>query len=115
MGLFGRDPQRMGMDFFAFTDDNLCMRVLSFLTCGLVLLPLGYAQSTSSSSVSEGSASNLNSIRTSQSHSEADGRTTDTQSLERIGMDGRYVPYLDVEKKSVQVDGTTTRTIERTY
>src|SRR3954451_12790919 len=105
MGLFVRDPQRMGMDFFAFTDDNLRMRILSLLTCGLVLLPLGYAQSTSSSSVSEGSASNLNSVRSSQSHSEAHGRTTDTQSLERMGTDGRYVPYLDVEKESVKVNG----------
>jgi hypothetical protein len=32
-----------------------------------------------------------------------------------MGMDGRYVPYLDVEKESIRVNATTVRTIERTY
>jgi len=48
-------------------------------------------------------------------HSEADGRTTDKQSVERLGMDGRYVPYLDVEKESVQVNPSTVRTTQRVY
>jgi hypothetical protein len=103
------------MDFSPCAKDNLSMRISSILISSLLLLPICLAQSTNSSSTSEGSASNLNPIRTSHNHSESNGRTTDTQSFERVGMDGKYVPYMDVEKESVQVNATTTRTIERTY
>ncbi len=58
---------------------------------------------------------NLNPTRTRESHSESNGRTVDKQSIERLGLDGRYVPYLDVEKETVKVDATTVRTVERTY
>jgi hypothetical protein len=103
------------VDFYPLANDNLPMRALWILSCGLLLLPLCSAQSTNSSSTSGSSDSTLNSIRTSQSHAESNGHTTDTQSLERIGLDGRYVPYLDVEKESAQLNATTIRTIERTY
>jgi hypothetical protein len=56
-----------------------------------------------------------NPTRSSESHSEAGGRSVDNQSIERIGMDGRYEPYLDVQKETVKVDATTTRTVERTF
>jgi hypothetical protein len=56
-----------------------------------------------------------NPTRTSETHTEAAGRTVDNQSVERVGMDGRYEPYLDVQKETVKVDGTTVRTIERTF
>jgi hypothetical protein len=39
----------------------------------------------------------------------------DHQTVERLGFDGHYEPYYDVERESVQVNGTTTRTIERTF
>jgi len=39
----------------------------------------------------------------------------DHQTVERLGADGHYEPYYEVEKESVQVNGTTTRTIERTF
>jgi len=32
-----------------------------------------------------------------------------------MGTDGRYDPYLDVQKETVKVDATTTRTVERTF
>jgi len=83
--------------------------------CLLLVASSLAAQTSSSSSGTEVVPSGVNPIRTSETHSEADGRTTDKQSLERIGIDGRYVPYLDVEKESVQVNSTTVRTIERTY
>jgi len=57
----------------------------------------------------------VNPTRTSETHTEAGGRTVDNQSVERIGMDGRYEPYLDVQKETVKVDATTVRTIERTF
>jgi len=53
--------------------------------------------------------------RTTQSHTKSNGRTIDKQTIERIGLDGKYVPYLDTEKESVKVDATTVRTIERTF
>src|ERR1700690_121811 len=56
-----------------------------------------------------------NPTRTSETHTEAGGRTVDNQSVERVGMDGRYEPYLDVQKETVKVDGVTVRTIERTF
>lgn len=106
----------MEMDFSPSAKDNLSMRVSCIVTCGLLLLaPISFAQNTSFSGTSGSGDSSLNSFRTSQSHSESDGRTTNKQSLERLGMDGRYVPYLDVEKESIQVNATTTRTTERTY
>jgi hypothetical protein len=103
------------MDISPFADDNLRMRVRWILPSVLALLSVCFAQSTSSSSDSGSNAAGLNPIRTSQTHSQSAGRSTDIQSLERLGMDGRYVPYLDVEKESVQVNATTTRTLERTY
>ena len=56
-----------------------------------------------------------NPTRTSESHTEAGGRTVDNQSVERMGMYGRYEPYLDVQKETVKVDATTVRTVERTF
>ena len=59
--------------------------------------------------------SNLNPTRTSEIHTEAGGRTLDTQKMERMGADGRYEPYLDVQRETTNVDANTTRTIERTF
>jgi hypothetical protein len=72
-------------------------------------------QSWSASSEQRSASGNLNPTRSNTKHTESKGRTVDTQTLERIGMDGQYVPYLDVERESVKVDATTTRTVERTY
>lgn len=58
---------------------------------------------------------NQNPIRTSETHTETGGRTVDTQSLERMGMDGHYEPYRDVQRETVKVDATTVRTVERTF
>jgi len=59
--------------------------------------------------------SNLNPARTSETHTQAGGRTVDTQSTETMGIDGRYSPYLDVQKETVKIDGNTVRTIERSF
>ena len=72
-------------------------------------------QSWKESSNQQSTSGNLNPLRSRESHTESNGRTVDKQSVERLGPDGRYVPYLDVEKESVKVDSTTVRTIERTY
>jgi hypothetical protein len=58
---------------------------------------------------------NTNPTRTAETHREADGRTVDKQAVERIGPDGRYEPYLDIEKESVKVDASTIRVTQRTF
>jgi hypothetical protein len=57
----------------------------------------------------------VNPIRTSETHTTSGNRTTDTNTIQRVGADGKYEPYLDVEKETVKVDATTTRTIQRAY
>jgi hypothetical protein len=59
--------------------------------------------------------SSLNPIRTSETHTQAGGRTLDTQKMERMGADGHYEPYLDVQRETTKVDANTVRTIERTF
>ncbi len=57
----------------------------------------------------------VNPTRTSETHSESNGRVVDKTSVETFGPDGRYVPYSETEKESVRVNDTTVRTIERTF
>jgi hypothetical protein len=39
----------------------------------------------------------------------------DHQSIERLGANGNYEPYQDIEKETVKVDANTVRTVTRTY
>ena len=64
---------------------------------------------------SEQSGSGAVPTRTTETHRETDGKVIDTQSIQRLGTDGRYQPLLDTEKESVKVDASTTRTVVRTY
>jgi hypothetical protein len=56
-----------------------------------------------------------NSTRTIESHTQSGNRTVDNQSLQRRDADGNFEPYQDIEKTTVKVDSTTTRTTMRTY
>jgi len=94
-----------------------------WLVCLAVIgLPLtGFAQ-TGSQDQSWGSNSqqgspdgNINPTRTTASHTETGDRTSDQTSIQRVGPDGRYIPYSDIEKETVRVNDTTSRTIERMY
>ncbi len=58
---------------------------------------------------------NTNPTRTTESHQRSADGTVDTQSVERLGPEGQYQPYYDIETKSVQEDGTTVRTTTRTF
>jgi len=57
----------------------------------------------------------VNPTRTTETHSEANGRVVDKTSIQTLGPDGRYVPYSETEKESVRVNDTTVRNIERTF
>jgi hypothetical protein len=56
-----------------------------------------------------------NPTRTIESHTQSGNRTVDNQSLQRRDEDGNFEPYQDIEKATVKVDSTTTRTITHTY
>lgn len=57
----------------------------------------------------------LNPTRSHTIHSEVDGRVVDKTVVERLGLDGRYVPYSEIERESVRVNDTTMRSVERSY
>jgi hypothetical protein len=60
-------------------------------------------------------SSNLNPIRMSASRTQLGNRTIDEQSLQRLGFDGTFVPYQDIEKETVEVNSGTVRTTTRTF
>lgn len=60
-------------------------------------------------------SNNLNPTRARENHTQSGNRTLDTQSLQRLGPDGRFEPYQDIEKTTVKVDATTVRTTTRTF
>src|SRR5258708_39815167 len=63
----------------------------------------------------ESQSGDLNPTRTTESHTQSGNRTLDKQSLQRRGSDGRFEPYQDIEKETVQLDATSERTTTRTF
>jgi len=72
-------------------------------------------QSWTSSSQQESPNATINPLRTTESHTESDSRAVNRTSVETMGMDGRYVPYSDIETQSARVNDSTVRTIQRAY
>ncbi|MGB7131337.1 MAG: hypothetical protein WBD59_11045, partial [Candidatus Sulfotelmatobacter sp.] len=102
------------------------MRFLCQLACGLFICFASslWAQSSASqarstnqswtdTSVSQSDAANP--TRTLESHSQSGNRTLDNQSIQALDPDGSYEPYQDIEKETIKVDASTTRTITRTF
>jgi len=58
---------------------------------------------------------NVNPTRTIESHTQSGNRTLDKQAVQRLGSDGHFEPYQDIEKETVQVDAITVRTTTRTF
>jgi hypothetical protein len=73
------------------------------------------SESQSWTKTTESQTATMNPTRTTESHKKSANGTEDHQTVERLGAEGHYEPYYDIEKESVQVNGTTTRTIERTF
>lgn len=61
------------------------------------------------------SRDNTNPSRTAESHTMSGNRTVDKQDMEVLGPDGAYQPYSEIEKETIRVNATTTRTVVRTY
>jgi hypothetical protein len=97
------------------------LSALALLAAALGLPRVGLAQATSgdqswtASSQQESPDGAMNPTRTTETHTEIDGRVVDKTSVERLGPDGRYVPYSETEKESIRVNDTTVRNIERTF
>jgi len=54
-------------------------------------------------------------VRIIESHSENGNHTLDKRSVEIRRTDGHFEPYQDIERETVQVDGSTVRTTTRTF
>lgn len=54
-------------------------------------------------------------VRIVESHSHNGERALDKRSVEIRGTDGRFEPYQDIERETLQVDATTVRTVTRTF
>jgi hypothetical protein len=63
----------------------------------------------------ESQGDNVNPTRTTESHTRTGNRTLDSQSVQRLGPDGHFEPYQDIEKETVKVDATTVRTTTRAF
>jgi len=58
---------------------------------------------------------NTNPTRITDSHNRNGNSTVDNHSVQRRGSNGDFEPYQDIEKTTVQVNSTTTRTTTRTF
>jgi hypothetical protein len=89
----------------------------------LMLMVLGFAQfalaqnnqSWTSTSQQDSPNATINPLRTTESHTESDGRVMNRNSVQTMGMDGRYVPYSDIESQTVRVNDSTVRSIQRAF
>src|SRR5215510_13127572 len=88
--------------------------ILTFFVCAQAGLAQGN-QSWTSTRQQESPNATINPLRTTESHTESDGRMANRTSVETMGMDGRYVPYSDIETQSVRLNDTTVRNIQRAY
>ena len=72
-------------------------------------------ESKSWTTTTESHTADANPTRTTESHRESGKDSVDSQTVERLGPDGHFEPYFDIEKESIQVNDTTIRTVERTF
>jgi len=93
--------------------------LLLLLALACARLPL-LGQAVSPAPNSEMDPHRLWTFSTDQQKAEEDldrteGRVTSQETFARLGFDGSYLPYLEIENRSVTVDATTGRTTELTY
>lgn len=63
----------------------------------------------------DSNSENLKPTRSTESHLQDGNRTLDKRSVQILGSDGRFEPYQDIEKETLQGDATTVRTTTRTF
>jgi len=65
--------------------------------------------------ITDSKSNNVNPTRTIESHSQDGNRTLDKRSDQIRQFDGRFEPYRDIERETLQVDAATTRTTTRRF
>jgi hypothetical protein len=100
-------------------------RSMLFVTCislgvsGALLAQTSDAQDGASNkswtATTDSKEDNANPTRTLESHTQNGNRTVDVRSLQTRGAGGDFQPYQDIEKETVRVNATTTRTTTRTF
>ena len=83
-------------------------------------LPVSLAAQTASPANAEMDPHRLWTFSTDEQKAEEDlnrteGRIVRQETFARLGFDGHYLPYLEIENRSLKVASTTVRTTERTY
>ena len=103
-----------------FTTRNLVKSMLAtILYAGLVVYV--QAQEGQPSNTNESWTATTNSVdnhsasRTTESHVKDGNRSLDKLTVEVTGTNGGYQPDFETETETVQIDATTTRTVERSY
>jgi hypothetical protein len=56
-----------------------------------------------------------NPVQRTETHEQSGNRTVDKSSMKRMGSNGQYEPFMDVETETVKVNAGTTRVVTRTY
>jgi hypothetical protein len=69
----------------------------------------------SSTATMQTSLANTSPSRTTESHVKSGNQSVDRQIVEVLGPNGQYQHSAEIEKETVQVNATTTRTVVRTY
>src|ERR1019366_4734824 len=72
-------------------------------------------QNQSWTATTHSTSDNLKPTRTTETHMQYCNRTLDQRSVQIRGSDGRFEPYQDIEKETLQLDPTTVRTTTRTF
>lgn len=89
--------------------------VLFFLLAIPALSQSSGDESWKKTSTQQDATGTVNPSRTTESWSRKGNRTTNKTSRETIGPDGRFVPYTDTETQTIQVNASTTKTVQRSY
>jgi hypothetical protein len=93
----------------------ICLYICSSLALSAQTADSSNSTSTSGTDTIESQSANVSPMRTSETHTQSGNRTTDTRSLQRVGPDGSFQPYQDIETVTEQVSATTVRTTTRTF
>jgi hypothetical protein len=104
-----------------FAGKVLASSVVAVIICaGPVIAAQNYAHPANkpkdrATDTTQTSVANTDPSRKTTTHESSGNRTVDKERVDILGANGQYQANSETEKETVQVDATTTRTVERTY
>jgi len=109
-------PRPIGVRF----TQVLLLALGAYLLSGVALVAQTSDSSTTEgpnswSAITDSKSNNINPTRIIESHSQDGNRTLDKQSDQIRRFDGCFEPYRDIERETLQVDASTTRTTTRRF